>query len=105
MSCVFGGTRFMRRFPTPCGVLQRMPGGVEFGGARSLIIVADESQLITPPAFPEKVTPVKSALEFTNARIPGPPFCEMFPPRINASEFPSTRMPALRESDELPFPL
>jgi hypothetical protein len=48
--------------------------------------------------LPEKFTPEKSALEFIKASTPGPTFWDTSPPRKNASELPSTRMPALRES-------
>ena len=39
---------------------------------KSLTMYALESHVMTPPEFSEKVAPVKSALELTNARIPGP---------------------------------
>jgi len=55
-------------------------------------------------AFPLKLTPEKSALEFTRANTPGPEFPDTCPPRKNASELPSIRMPALRASPPEPLP-
>jgi hypothetical protein len=76
---------------------------VLFGTAKSLTIVELESHEITP-VFPLKLTPEKSALEFTSTSTPGPELPAICPPRRKASELPSTRIPALRASLLEPLP-
>src|SRR5450755_2202293 len=92
------------RPPSPCGVLHDTPAGnMLFGCTRSLTIVELVSHAMML-AFPLKLTPEKSALEFTRANTPGPEFPDTCPPRKNTSELPSIRIPALRESPREPLP-
>jgi hypothetical protein len=86
--------RFLRDTPA---------GGVLLGPDRSLTMVELESHKMMP-LFPLKLTPEKSALEFTSTSTPGPELPDTCPPRKSAYEFPSTRMPALRGSPLDPFP-
>lgn len=93
---------FTRRLPSECAVAQATPdAGVLATTLRSETIVELESHVITP-VLPLNVTPAKSALEFTRAKIAGPLFCEMLAPRSKASELPSTRMAALAVQGEEP---
>lgn len=105
-SGVVGNDLKISRLPSACGVLQATPavGIALIDRVRSLTTQELESQvMICPCAFPENVTPVKSALELTSARIAGPLFWATCPPRRRTCEFPSTRMPALRGSEIVPF--
>src|ERR1700758_4325483 len=92
------------RFTRSRGVLQdASAAGPRMAGDRSLTMTAVLSQVMIPPEFPAKVTPLKSTLELTSARRAGPLLCATVPLRINASEFPSMRIAALVESALLPL--
>jgi hypothetical protein len=74
-SGVVGNDLKPSRLPRAWGILHATPAAASalLDRVRSLTIQELESQsIISPPAFPAKVTPVKSALELTRARIPGP---------------------------------
>ena len=91
------------RLPIECATPQRTPdAGLLADAFKSLTIEDVESHVITP-VLPVKVFPPKSALELTNAKIPGPLFSEMLTPRSSTSELPSTRTPALNGSPAVPL--
>lgn len=103
MSGTTGAGAFIGRLPSECAVAQATPdAGVLAVIERSETMVDVESHVITP-VLPLNVTPAKSALEFTRAKIAGPLFSEMLAPRSKASELPSTRMAALGGSPALPL--
>src|SRR5260370_12215213 len=83
-----GWSLLTERLPNECGVRQLTPGAVVVPVTRSEIMKALESHTTKPPLFELNETPVRSTLEFTSARIPGPVFCQIVPPRRNATELP-----------------
>jgi hypothetical protein len=103
LSGAAGAGTLIKRLPSEWAVVQLTPDAEVLADmARSETIVDVESQAITP-ALPLKVTPEKSTLELTSAKMAGPLFWEMPTPRSSASELPSTRMAALSGSPVVPL--